>query len=75
MVIIDEPAELLPWRLVWLLPYEPAARYMGFYETRKAHDRRRVRGLRDMLIATLRMAVYQPRISYQLLGLALRPPR
>ena len=42
---------------------------------REPHDRWLVRRLRDMLLATLRMARYQPRVSYQLLGLALRPSR
>ena len=32
-----------------------------------------VRQLRDMLLATLRMAAYQPRVTYHPLGLALRP--
>ena len=30
---------------------------------------------RDMMMATLRMAGFQPRISHQILGLALRPAR
>ena len=77
MVIIDGPGGLPPRRLVWLLSYGPPARYMGLglYETRGAHDHRQVRRLRDMLMATLRMASYQPWVSYQLLGLALRPSR
>ena len=75
MVIIDGPGGLPPRRLVWLITYGPPSRYMGLYETRGAHDRRQVRRLRDMLLATLRMAGYQPRVSYQLLGLALRPSR
>ena len=75
LVIIDGPGGLPPRRLVWLLSYGPPARYMGLYETRGAHDRRQVRRLRDMLMATMRMAGYQPRISYQLPGLALRPPQ
>ena len=75
VVIIDGPGGLPPRRLVWLITYGPPARYMGLYETREAHDHRQVRRLRDMLLATLGMAGYQPRVSYQLLGLALRPPR
>ena len=47
----------------------------GLYETRESHNCRLVRRLRDMLLATLRMAGYQPRVTYQLLGLALRPSR
>ena len=75
MVIIDGPGGLPPRRLVWLLSYGPPARYMGLYETRGSHDRHQARRLRDMLMATLRMAGYQPRVAYQVLGLALRPPR
>ena len=75
VVIIDGPGGLPPRRLVWLIKYGPPDRYMGLYETRGAHDHRQVRRLRDMLLATLRMAGYQPRVSYQLLGLALRPSR
>ena len=58
MVIIDGPGSLPPRRLVWLLSYGPPARYLGLYETRGAHDRRQVRRLRNMLMATLRMAGY-----------------
>ena len=75
LVIIDGPGILPRRRLAWLFSYGPPARYMSLYEARAAHDCRQVRRLRDMLIATLRMAGYQPRISYQLLGLALRQPR
>ena len=75
LVIIDGPGGLPPRQLAWLISYGPPARYMGLYDTRKAHDRRQVRRLRNMLMATLRMASYQPRVSYQLLGLALRPTR
>ena len=73
VAIIDGPGGLPPRRLVWLITYGPPARQMGLYETRGAHDHDQVRRLRDMLLATLRMAGYQPRVSYQLLGLALRP--
>ena len=75
VVIIDGRGGLPPRRLVWLITYGPPSRYMGLYETRGAHDRRQVRRLRDMLLATLCMAGHQPRVSYQLLGLALRPSR
>ena len=75
VVIIVGPVGLPPRRLVWLLSYGPPARYMGLYETRGSHDRRQLRRLRDMLMATLCMAGYQPRVAYQLLGSALRPPR
>ena len=61
--------------MVWLITYGPPSRYRGLYETRGAYDRRQVRRLRDMLLATLRMAGHQPRVSYQLLRLALRPSR
>ena len=44
--------------------YGPPHRYTGLYETREPHDRRLVRRLRDMLLATLRMAGYQPRVTY-----------
>ena len=75
VVIIDGPGGLPPQRLVWLITYGPPLHYMGLYERRGPHDRRLVRRLRDMLLATLRMAGYQPRVTYQLLGLALRPSR
>ena len=75
MVIIDGPGGLLARRLVWLITYGPPLRYMGLYETRDSHDRWLVRRLRDMPLATLRMAGYQPWVTYQLLGLALRPSR
>ena len=75
VVIIDGLGGLSPRRLVWLITHGPPFRYMGMYGTRGAHDRRQVRRLRDMLLATLRMASYQPRVKYQLLGLALRPSR
>ena len=75
MVIIDGPGGLPARRTVWLITYGPPHRYMGLYETRELHDRRLVRRLRDMLLATLRMAGYQPRVTYQLLGPALRPSR
>ena len=75
VVVIDGPGGLPARRLVWLIGYGPPHRYVGLYETREPHDRRLVCRLRDMLLATLRMAGYQPRVSYQLLGLALRSPR
>ena len=75
VVIIDGPGGLPAWRLVWLITYGPPLRYMGLYETRDSHDRQLVCRLRDMLLATLCMAGYQPRVTYQLLGLALRPSR
>ena len=75
VVIIDGLGGLPTRRLVWLITYGPPLRYMGLYETRGSHDRRLVRRPRDMLLATLRMAGYQPRVTYQLLGLALRPSR
>ena len=75
MVIIDGPGGLPARRLVWLIAYGPPHRYVGLYETREPHDRRLVHRLRDMLLATLRMAGYQLRVSYQLLGLALQPSR
>ena len=36
---------------------------MGLYETRESHNRWLVRWLRDMLLATLCMAGYQPRVT------------
>ena len=75
VVIIDAPGGLQARRLAWLITYEPPLRYMVLYETREPHDRRLVRRLRNMLLATLRMASYQPRVTYQLLGFALRPSR
>ena len=75
VVIIDKPGGLPARRLIWLITYGPPFRYMGVYETREPHDRRLVRRLRDMLLATLCMAGYQPRVTYQLLGLTLRPSR
>ena len=75
MVIIDGPGGLPARRFVWLITYGPPHRYVGLYETREPHDRRSVRQLRDLLLATLRMAGYQPWVSYQLLGLALQPSR
>ena len=75
MVLIDGPGGLPARRLVRLIAYGLLRRYMGLYETRGPHDRRLVRQLRDMLLATLRMAGFQPRVLYQLLGLALRPTR
>ena len=73
VVIIDGTGGLPARRLVWLLTYGPPHRYIGLYETRELHDRQLVRGLRDTLWATLRMATYEPRVSYQLLALADRP--
>ena len=64
VVIIDGPGSLLARRLVWLITYGPPLRYMGLYEAREPHDRRLVRRLQDMLVATLRMAGYQPRVTY-----------
>ena len=58
-----------------VVAYGPPQRYMGFYETEGPHDRRRARRLRDPLLTTLRMARFQPRVSYQLLELALRQAR
>ena len=75
VVIIDGLSVHPPWRLVWLITYGPPLHYMGLYETRGSHDRRLVRRLQNMLLATLPMAGYQPRVAYQLLGLALRPSR
>ena len=75
LVIIDGLGGLPARRLVWLITYGPPHRYMGLYETREPHGRRLVRRLQDMLLATLRMAGYQPRVTYQLLGFALRPSR
>ena len=75
LVIFDGPGSLPPRRLACLLSYGPPSRYMGLSEARGAQDRRQARRLRDMLMATLRMAGYQPRVSYQLLKLALRQPR
>ena len=75
VVIIDGPGGLPARRLVWLITYGPPLRYMGLYETRDSHDRWLVRRLQDMLLATLRMAGYQPWVTYQLLALALRPSR
>ena len=71
VVIIDGPGGLPARLLVWLITYWPPHRYMGLYETREPHDRRLVRRLWDMLLVTLHMAGYQPRVNYQLLGLAL----
>ena len=75
VVVIDGPGGLPARRLVLLIAYGPPPRLMGLYETREPHDRRMVRRLRDMLLATLCMAGYQPEITYELLGLALRPSR
>ena len=75
VVIIDGPGGLPARRLVWLITYGPPHHYMGLYETRELHDRRRVHRLWDMLLATLCMAGYQPRVTYQMLGLALQPSR
>ena len=75
MVIIDGQGGLPRAGLVWLITYGPPHRYMGLYKMREPHDRRLVRCLRDMLLATLRTAGYQPWVTYQLLGLALRPSR
>ena len=69
VVIIDGPGGLPARRLVWLIGYGPPHRCVGMY------DRRLARRLRDMLLATLRMAGFQPRVSHQLLGLVLRSPR
>ena len=75
MVIIDRPGGLPARQLVWLITYGPPHPYTGLCDTREPHNRRLVHQLRDMLLATLRMAGYQPRVTYQLLGLALRPSR
>ena len=63
VVIIDGPPGLPARQLVWLITYGPPLRYMGLYETRDPHNRRLVRRLRDMLLATLRMAGSQPRVT------------
>ena len=63
LVIINGPGGLPAGRLVWLITYGPPLRYMGLYATREPHNRRLLRRLWDMLLATLRMAGYQPRRS------------
>ena len=75
MVIIDGPGGLPARRLVWLIAYGPPQRYMELYETMGPHDCGQVRQLQDMLLATLRMAGFQPMVLYVLPGLALRPAR
>ena len=74
VVIIDGPGGLPARRLVWLIGYGPPHRDVGMYEVRAPDDRQLARRLRDMLLATLGMAGFQPRVSYQLLGLALSLP-
>ena len=72
VVIIDGPGGLPTRRLVWLITSGPPLRYMGLYKTRGSPTSAPAAG---MLLATLRMAGFQPRVTYQLLGLALRPSR
>ena len=58
MVIVDGRGGLPAQRLVWVIGYGPPERYVGLYEVWAPHDCRKASWLRNMLMATLSMAVF-----------------
>ena len=73
LVVIDGQGGLSARRLVWIIGYGPPQRYVGLYEIRAPQASRGASHLRGMMMATLRASRFQPRVSYRLRGLALRP--
>ena len=56
VVVIDGLGSLLARHLVWVIGSSPLQRYVGIYETRVLHDRWGASRLRDLPLATVRMA-------------------
>ena len=55
-------------RLVWVNGYGPPQRYVGLHEIWAPHDGRGASHLCDMMVATLRMAAFQPGFRSSYLG-------